>query len=77
MGAVLFGDTRDVTAHALEEFTSRERGGQGKYARVDFEVIATREVQSPVGSRGEKDKATCGWFYSPSTKKKYFFVNLI
>lgn len=49
-----------------------EGGGQGKYAKVDFEVTAAAEVQSSVGSRGEKDKAICGLFYSPRTKEKKY-----
>lgn len=54
------------------------RGGQGKYVSVDSEVIAAREVQSLIGSRGEKDRAICGLFYSSHTKeKKYFFAILL
>lgn len=55
-----------------------EGGGQGKYAKIDFEVTAATEVQSSIGSRGEKDKAICGLFYSPHTKeKKCFFAVLM
>lgn len=53
------------------------RGGQGKCPKVDFKVLATRELQSCVGSRGEKDRAICGLFYSPSTKKKKYFFHII
>lgn len=49
-----------------------EGGGQGKYAKVDFEVTAATEVQSSVGSRGEKGKAICGLLYSPYTKEKKY-----
>lgn len=34
-------------------------GGQVKYAKVDFEAIAT-EKQSPVGSRGKKTRPCVG-----------------
>ena len=50
-----------------------ERGGRAKYARVDFEVVATTEVQSPIGP-----KVICRLFYLPHTKeKKYFFIILV
>lgn len=46
------------------------------YAKVDVEMIATRETRSPVGSSGEKEKADNGLFYFLSTKEKnYFFAN--
>lgn len=45
------------------------RGGQGKYAEVDFEVIAAREAQSPVGSTGERDKVKVVFFTSYQRKE--------
>jgi len=48
-----------------------ERGGRAKH--TNFEVIATTEVQSPIGPY-----PICSLFYLPYTKeKKYFFAILV